>query len=319
MELRNVAVFGGSGKVGQRVCRLVAERELGLRVLVHRMPIEKYDAYTVYGSVTDPEAVGEVVDGADAVVYLATAKEDPESFFDVSLRGMFTVLEACRNANIKQLIIFSGDAAQGIWFYPHAYPINENHPKMAYPGYYAFSKVMEETMTEQYGIQYGLPATILRSSWIFEKDDLLSHFSLLDNVDPAEPGHGFGAVSDEIMALVEAGEERAAVQVDGNGIPYFRHIAHIDDVMQAFGRMLGNESAIGQDFNIAGPAPFEYRVAGEYLAAKLDMPTIDVACPDYHSFAIDINKARCMLGYAPENDIFTMADRAIDWCRAAEG
>ena len=58
---------------------------------------------------------------------------------------------------------------------------------------------MEEVMTQQYSYQYAVPFSILRSSWIFERDDLLTHFSLLKNVDPAEPGHGFGQVPDDVM------------------------------------------------------------------------------------------------------------------------
>lgn len=314
MDVRSVAIFGGSGKLGQRIIDLVHERGVIARVLVHRMPIEKVeDAYTVYGSITDPEAVGMVVEHADVVVSLATMKEDPETFFDVSIRGTFNVLEACRNAAVKQMILFSGDAAQGIWFYPQPWPINEGHALTAYPGYYAFSKVIEETMASQYAIQYDLPITILRSSWVFQNDDLLSHFSLLDNVNPAEPGHGFGRVADDIMQLVEQGQERVAVQVDDNGDPYHRHIVHIDDVMQAFGLMLGNPTALYEDFNIASPAAFEYRVAGDYLSQKTGTPTIEIPCPGYHSFEIDTTKAKSMLGYRPRNDIFTMIDRALQW------
>jgi len=311
MNLKTVAVFGGSGKIGRRVIQLLQGRGLNVRALIHRTPIELEDLYTVYGSITDLEAVGQVVEHADAVVHMATMKEDPDTFFDVSIRGTFTVLEACRGTDIQQLILFSGDAAQGIWFYPQPIPINENHAKAAYPGYYAFSKVIEETMAEQYAIQYGVPITILRSSWIFEKDDLLNHFSLLENVNPAEPGHGFGEVADDVMALVKAGEERIAMQIDADGTPYHRHIVHLDDVMQAFGKMLGNPSAAGEDFNIAAPAAFEYRVACEYLSEKLGIPVIEIACPGYHSFEIDISKARSVLGYAPENDIFKMIDRAV--------
>ncbi|MEA3247624.1 MAG: hypothetical protein U9Q74_15835, partial [Gemmatimonadota bacterium] len=128
-----------------------------------------------------------------------------------------------------------------------------------------------------------------------------------------EPGHGFGEVDDEIMALVEAGEERVAVQVDESGWPYHRHIVHIDDVVRAFGRILGNPSAIGESFNIAGPAPFDYRAAANYLSERIGVPTVDVACPGYHSFEIDINKARSMLGWEPENDIYRMIDRALQY------
>ena len=311
MDLETVAVFGGSGKVGRRIIDILLDKGLAVRALVHRTPITTPGVESISGSITEPEAVAEVVRGADAVVHLATMKEDPDTFFDVSIRGTFNVLEACRNEQVRQLILFSGDAIQGIWFYPQPIPINETHPKTAYPGYYAFSKVIEEVMAEQYAIQYGVPVSILRSSWIFEQDDLLGHFSLLENVNPAEPGHGFGDVGDEVMALVEAGREHIALQVNADGEYYYRHIVHIDDVMQAFEKMLGNPTALGEDFNIASPAPFEYSVAGAYLAQKLSLPTIDIPCPNYHSFAIDISKARSVLGYAPQNDIFTMIDRAI--------
>ncbi|MGD9494862.1 MAG: NAD-dependent epimerase/dehydratase family protein [Armatimonadota bacterium] len=313
MSIRTVAVFGASGKIGRHVVPLMLQRGLTVRALVHRTPVGIAQVQSIPGSITDPEACREVVRGADAVVQLATTKEDPASFFDVSVRGTLNALEACRGAHIEQFILLGGDAAFGIWFYPQPVPIDENHRLMAYPGYYAFTKVMEEVMVEQYSIQYGIPFTILRSSWVFERDDLLNHFSLLENVNPAEPGHGFGQVDPEIMALVEAGEEHIAVQVDESGWPYHRHIVHIDDVVQAFGRILGNPTALGQSFNIAGPAPFDYRVAADYLSERTGVPTIDIVCPGYHSFEIDINKARCMLGYEPQNDIFRMIDRALDY------
>jgi nucleoside-diphosphate-sugar epimerase len=166
-------------------------------------------------------------------------------------------------------------------------------------------------MAQQYAIQYGVPVTVLRSSWVFEGADLLRHFSLLQNVNPAEKGHGFGEISDEILALVRSKQERIPILTDAKGVPFRRHIVHIDDVMQAFDRMLDNPSAIGQSFNIAGPSPFEYRVAAEYLSGKLHIPTVELRCPNYHPFEINITRARTVLGYAPENDFFRMADRAI--------
>jgi len=312
MNVTTVAVFGGSGKIGRRVLRVLERRGLAIRALVHHSPIEAKNLTVVRGSVTDPDAVAQVVKGADAVVQLATAKEDPETFFDVSLRGTFHILEACRREPIRQLILLGGDAAFGIWFYPQPIPIDENHPRVAYPGYYAFSKVIEEVMAEQYAAQYGLPYSILRSSWVFEGDDLLHHFSLLENVDPAEKGHGFGDVGEQVLLLVKAGQERIPILADRDGVPFRRHIVHIDDVMQAFDRMLGNPSALGQSFNIAAPAPFDYRVAAEYLSGKLGIPTVEIRCPAYHSFEINITRARTVLGYAPENDFFRMADRAIE-------
>jgi UDP-glucose 4-epimerase len=309
--MNTVAIFGASGKLGRHTLPLLAKHGLAVRALVHRTPVSGDNVTSISGSITDARAVAETVRSADVVLQLATTKENPETFFDVSLRGTFHVLEACRQHGVKQFLLLGGDAALGIWFYPQPIPLDENHPLTAYPGHYAFSKVMEEVMAQQYAIQYGVPVTVLRSSWVFERDDLLNHFSLLQNVDPAEPGHGFGEIGEEVLALVRAKQERIPILLDAAGAPLRRHIVHVDDVMQALDRMLGNASALGQTFNIAAPAPFDYRVAAEYLSQKLGVPTVEIRCPNYHPFEINITRARTVLGYAPENDFFRMADRAI--------
>lgn len=309
--MQTVAIFGAGGKLGRHALPVLARRGASVRALVHRTPVEGPGVVSISGSITDAAAVDETVRGADIAVQLATTKEDANTFFDVSLRGTFHVLEACKRHSVKQFLLIGGDAALGIWFFPQPIPIDENHPLTAYPGYYAFSKAMEEAMAGQYAVQYGLPVTVLRSSWVFEGDDLLNHFSLLRNVNPAEPGHGFGPVSEEVLSLVRAGKERVPVLTGAGGVPLRRHIVHVDDVMQAFARMLGNPAALGQTFNIAGPSPFDYRVAAEYLSDKLGLPTVEIPCPQYHPFEINITRARTVLGYAPENDFFQMADRAI--------
>jgi len=311
MQLKTVAVFGGSGKIGRHVLAVLARRGLRVRALVHRKPLPG-EVEAVAGSVTDVAAVQQVVAGADAVVQLATTKEDKDTFFDVSLRGTFNLLEACRQERVKQFLLFGGDAAMGIWFYPQPIPIDENHPRQAYPGYYAFSKVIEEAMAEQYAVQYGVPVTVLRSSWVFQGADLLNHFSLLKTVNPAEKSHRFGIISDEVLALVQARQERIPVLTDGRGVPLYRHIVHVDDVAQAFDKMLGNPAALGHTFNIAASAAFNYRVAGDYLSKKMGVPTVEIPCPKCHPFEINITKARSMLGYQPENDFFRMADRALE-------
>jgi nucleoside-diphosphate-sugar epimerase len=315
VTIKSVAVFGGSGKVGRRVIPFLLERGIGVRALVHHTPIEGEGVECVRGSITNADIAAQVVEGTDAVVQLATTKEDPDTFFDVSVRGTLNILEACRFRGTQQFILLGGDAVFGIWFYPQPIPIDENHPLMAYPGYYAFTKVLEEVMTQQYGYQYSVPFSILRSSWIFERDDLLNHFSLLKNVDPAEPGHGFGEQPEETMALVRAGEERIPILTNEAGVPYNRHIVHIDDVLQAFGRAIGNPAALGESFNVAAPSAFNYRPAAEYLSQKTGTPTVELICAGYHSFAINITKARSMLGYDPQYDFFRVADSALEHAR----
>ena len=130
-------------------------------------------------------------------------------------------------------------------------------------------------------------------------------------MNPAEPGHGFGDLTDEIIELVRTRQERIPVLANATGVPLRRHIVHVDDVMQAFDRAIDNPAALGQTFNIAAPAPFDDGVAGSYLSRQLGIPTVRLRCPSYQSFEINITRARSVLGYAPENDFFRMADRAI--------
>lgn len=314
--MKRAAVFGGSGKLGRRVIAVLEKCDFAIRALVHRTPLSGRNLESVSGDIADPRVVESVARDADVVVQMASAKEDPATFFDVSIRGTFNVLEACRNQRVRQFILFGGDAALGIWFYPHSTPLAEDHPRAAYPGNYAFSKVMEEVMTEQYAKQYSVPYTVLRSSWVFDEDDVLKHFSLLHNVKSSEAGHGFGEIDESVLSMVRAQLERVPLLRDRKGVPLRRHVVHIDDVMQAFALMLEQPAALNQTFNIAGPAAFDYREAAEYISHHLGVPMLDLHCPHFHSFEINTQRARTVLGYAPENDIYHMIDRAIEFRRS---
>lgn len=311
MSIGTLAVFGGSGKLGQALIRHFQDKGMAIRAMVHRTPLAVESVESMPGDVRSLADVKRVCEGADGILCLATMKEDADSFFDVSLKGTFNILEAARDLPVKQLILAGGDAACGIWFYPHPEPIDENHPLMAYPGYYAFSKVMEEVMFGQYHIQYGLPTSILRMSWIFEKTDILNHLSLR-NLNPAEKGHGWDEyLTDELREVIAQGGNRVPILVNGEGQPYTRHIVHLDDVVQAFDLALGNPAAVGETFNIAAPKAFRYDEAAAYLAPKVGLETCTITASGYHSFEISIEKARRVLGYAPQYDIFGIIDRAL--------
>jgi UDP-glucose 4-epimerase len=313
MNIRNIAVFGGSGKLGQALIKHFLAKGLSIRAMVHRTPLDLPGVASIPGDVRNLPEVQAVCAGADAVLCLATMKEDPDTFFDVSLKGTFNILEACRDTSVKQLILAGGDAACGIWFYPHREPIDECHPLMAYPGYYAFSKVMEEVMFSQYHIQYGLPTCTLRMSWIFEQADILNHLSLR-NLNPAEKGHGWDDyLTDELREVIAQGGNRVPILLNGEGLPYARHIVHLDDVVQAFDLALGNPAALGETFNIAAPRAFRYDEAAAYLAPKVGLETCTITAAGYHSFEINVSKARRVLGYAPQYDIFGIIDKALEW------
>ena len=117
------------------------------------------------------------------VVHLATCKETPDIVIDVTVKGLFWLLEAFRTSPAaKQFILIGGDAGIGHFFYAREAPVTETTPHAAYPGCYALSKVLEEVVVEQFGIQYGIDWCCLRAPWIMEKDDFKYSLSFGDDV-----------------------------------------------------------------------------------------------------------------------------------------
>lgn len=317
ITIKRVLVTGASGKVGRSLMPVLLEQGYEVRAVQHHSPVECEGVEVVQGSVSDLEFVKTAVKGMDAICHLATTKEDPDSFIDVSVRGTFNLLDAARKAEVKQFILAGGDAALGIFFYPNPEPLSERSPLRAYPGYYAFSKVLEEEMCNQYGIQYKLPVTILRFSWIFDEDDILAYMTLKP---PHFGGPGWAGLArtDEQQAYFTSGKDGVGCLMHTDGSPFVRHIVSIKDVVGAFGAALGNEAAIGETFNIACPRPFRYDELSAYIGQELDLPVVEFTFDGAYDFSIDVNKAGEVLGYAPQHTAEQIVDDAIAF-RGAEG
>ena len=311
MRIERVLVTGASGKIGRSLLPALVGAGYGVRAVEFQTPVACEGVEVVKGSVSEGDFVASALEGVDAVIHLATSKEDPDGFLDVSVRGTFNLLDASRTCgHIEQFILAGGDAAVGIFFYEHPYPIDETAPLAAYPGYYAFSKVIEETMCNQYAIQYDLPVTILRFSWIHDEDDILAYMTLADPNFGGPPWEKI-ATTDEQKAYFEKGLDGVGCLMHGDGTPYKRHIVGIKDAVASFLLALGNERAAGETFNIAAPSAFSYDVLSGTIAKKLGLPAVAFTLDGFHDFEIDITKARSVLGYRAEWDVFRIVDDAI--------
>ncbi|GAG50663.1 unnamed protein product, partial [marine sediment metagenome] len=230
-------------------------------------------------TLAEPTLADRAVQDMDAVIHLANVKENRELFMDVNVKGTFHLLDASmRCGHIKQFIQAGSDARAGIYYYPQPIPITENHPHSGYPGYYPLSKVLEETMCEQYVIQYKTPVTILRFSWVHDEDDILAHVTL------REPGFGVPvwrelAVTAEQKGYFENDVDAVACMVHPAGTPCIRQIVGIKDVVQSIMLAINNPVTIGQAFNISGPAPFSYAVLADYVSKRLDLPVVEFENP----------------------------------------
>jgi nucleoside-diphosphate-sugar epimerase len=318
-EERLILVTGATGKVGQafigRVLSSPDERlaTTTVRALCHNRPLEpgpRLEALT--GSIDDRHTVEHAVAGATHVLQLATTKETPETIFDVAIKGLFWLLEACRvSPTFRRLVLVGGDAAVGHFVYPHPIPVTETQSLTAYPGCYALSKVLEEVMLEQYGIQYDLDFCCLRAPWIMEKDDFRYQLSFGDDV--------FGAPRWRDLVGAEQADRYVAegvvpVMLDQDGRPVKRNFVHVDDLVDAITAALDEPAARRQTFNVCMDEPVDYGVLGAYLAESRGLRTVGVRTP-YHSTWLDNTKAKLVLGWRPRYDLKRLVDEAWSYER----
>jgi len=318
LGVKKVLVTGASGKIGRSLIPALLGAGYSVRATQNRTPVECEGVEVVTGSVSDWEFVRSAVaggGGVDAVCHLATTKED-RNFIEVSVRGTFNLLDAAKEAGgVKQFILAGGDAALGIFFYENPEPLTEESPLRAYPGYYAFSKVLEEVMTGQYAIQYGLGVTVMRCSWIMEGDDLLSHMTL------APPDFGGPAwkelvITPEQRAFFDEGRDGAGVLRHPDGSAYVRHVVAIEDVVGSMMAALDSPAAVGETFNVAAPEAFRYDALAGYISSRLDVPAVDFECDAGRDFRIDVSKIGRVLGREPQWTAERMIDAGIEFRRS---
>jgi UDP-glucose 4-epimerase len=316
-NVKRVLVTGASGKLGGPLSEALVREGYEVTGLRHRAPIEVEGVREVQVDLADAGAVESLVAQSDAVIHLATCKEDRQGVIDLSARGTFNLLDAAmRTKALKRFLLASGDAVMGIYFNPQPVPIREDMPMVAYPGYYPLSKVIEETMCQQFFHQAGVPTVCLRMSWIHCEDDVLSHLTVA--------GEPFGVpvwaelMDDAQRARYAAGRDAAVALRHPDGKPMLRHIVALEDCVQAFLLALTRKGIEGQTFNIAMAEPFDYVATAAYVADRLGIDVIELVDPVGQDFSIDVSKARYVLGYRPQYDIRALVDKAIEFRKSGQ-
>ena len=315
-----VLVTGATGKVGSTaIARILADSRFAgarVRALCHNRTIQENDRIEVVkGSIADREIAERAIAGVTHVVHLATCKETPEIVIDVTVKGLFWLLEAFRaSPTAKQFILIGGDAGIGHFFYRRDEPVTESVPHAAYPGCYALSKVLEEVVLEQFGIQYGLNWTTLRAPWIMEKDDFKYSLSFGDDV------FGGPVWKDLVPAADAAGYAKdgtVPLLRDADGRPLRRNFVHVDDLVEAILAAIDNPRASRQLFNIAMDRPVDYGEVAAHLRRTRGLASVDVPSA-YHSTWMDNSKARDRLDWQPRYDLVRLIDAAYDYRRAPD-
>ncbi len=142
VHTQRILVTGATGKVGQTfIRRLFGDPRFDtftVRALCHNRVLDARDRLDIVrGTLQDRATVERAMQDVTHVLHLATTKETPDSWIDVSIKGEFWLLENCReNPAFEQFILLGGDNSVGHFVYPKALPVTEEHKHTPYPGVY---------------------------------------------------------------------------------------------------------------------------------------------------------------------------------------
>jgi nucleoside-diphosphate-sugar epimerase len=273
--MKKLVVTGGSGRAGHVIVKDLLDHGydvVNVDVNSHPEPLCPFRKCDV----TDYGQVFAALHGFDALVHLAAdPRPDYEHFtgaqrFHNNTRGTYNAFNAATALGMERIVWASSETIHGFPFdaiVPDYVPIDEAHPPYPQSGY-ALSKLLGETMAEQFSRRFGIPIIGLRFSNIvypdtyqrcpeFWADDSLRKFNLWGYVDGR-------------------------------------------DVAQSVRRSLEAQVTGAEVFIIAAEDTIMNRPSAELVQKYFPGTTIHEGLAQYGSL-ISIEKARKLLGYQPQH------------------
>ncbi|MER6947341.1 GDP-mannose 4,6-dehydratase [Nonomuraea sp. NPDC000554] len=240
---RTYLITGGSGFVGSHLSDALLARGDSV-VVLDNLSTGRLDNLRphpglrfVQGSVLDELMVDELVHQCDVVVHLAAAVgvklivEQPLRCLTTNIRGSEIVIEAAHRYRKKILITSTSE----IYGKNSSGPLREDADRiLGSPSVvrwaYSTAKAVDEILANAYHRERGLPTIVVR---------------LFNTVGPRQ-SPSYGMVIPRLVQQAVSGEP---LTVFGDGTQT-RCFAHVADVVDALLRLLDDEAAIGQTFNI---------------------------------------------------------------------
>jgi UDP-arabinose 4-epimerase len=323
-ENRTILVTGGAGYVGSHACKALAAAgyvpvcydnlDRGHREFVRWGPFEEGDVRdgTRLDAVLEQHRPGSVMHFA-ALAYVGESVQDPAAYFRVNVGGSLTLLDAMRRHGIDNLVFSSTCAVYGT---PAKVPITETESRIPINPY-GMSKLMVESILEQYSTAYGLRYVALR------------YF----NAAGADPDGEIGELHEpetHLIPLVLQAASGARDYVEIFGDDYdtpdgtcIRDYVHVADIADAHVRALpylaaGSTSATWNLGNSAGASVKEIiALAAGVTGRKIPTRPGPRRPGDPPCLIADASSIRSVLNWTPQySDLETIIRTAWAWERS---
>jgi dTDP-glucose 4,6-dehydratase len=311
--MARLLVTGGAGFIGSNFTQRAVNRghdvvvldkltyagnEENLRDLLDARKIE-----FVKGDVCDRGLVADLAKRSDAIVHFAAETHVDRSileageFVQTDVVGTFSVLEACRKADIGRLIHISTDEVYGE---AEREPCREDAPLMP-KSPYAASKVGADRLAFSYFSTYGLPVVISRCT---------NNYGPYQHPEKLIPLFVTNALEDKPLPVYGSGKNT-------------RDWIHVDDHCAALDLLLEAKGVEGEVFNIGASEEHSVNEIGTAILNTLGKPKTllkSVADRPGHvrRHAVETKKIRSKLGWKPSRSFTQGLMETVQWYREHE-
>jgi CDP-glucose 4,6-dehydratase len=317
VSTRTALVTGARGFVGAWLAKALLDAGARVVSLDKRRPDRPVSTLRLLGLESEVEDCdGDLNDGArlerllaehrvDTVFHLAAetivsaVQGSPARGFETNVRGTWTVLEACRRAEVPRVVVASSDKAYGAH---ERLPYREDFALRPTAPYEA-SKAAADLIARSYWPSYGLPVAVTRFANVYGGGDL--NFSRL--------------VPEAISAVLDG---RAPV-LRSDGSPE-RDFLYVEDAAAAYLAIvsgLDGDGVRGEAFNAGGG---EAHAVGDVVSLIIRLAGAR-AEPDIRGSGnpegeidrqwVDPAKLRERCGWSPSVGLEEGLERAIAWYR----
>jgi CDP-glucose 4,6-dehydratase len=301
---RNVFVTGATGLVGSHLVKRLVDEGADVVALVRdfvpNSQLFRNGYYNrirrVLGDVVDRDITERIVCEyeVDTVFHLAAqtqvyvANKSPYGTLNTNIMGSVSVLEACRNAGVRRVVVSSSDKAYGDAgrIYTEDMALNGIHP-------YEVSKSCEDMIGRSYGKSFDMSIAVARCGNIYGAGDL--NFSRL--------------IPKTIRNIIRG--KNPEIYGDGGMV---RDYLYIDDCVDAY--MLLGESGNAGAYNFSGEEPVSVK---EIVSKICNIMGVEFSADflgtrnEIDSQWLDITKAKTELGFLPKYKLADGLVKTIDW------
>ncbi len=318
-------VTGGAGFIGSHISEALLGRGHDVVVVdnlfsgkpenleeVRRVAADGAELRFVEADILERSAVLDAVRGAAAVFHQAAIASVPRSFaapaatLRANVEGTAQVLEACRDAGVRRVVMASSSSVYGD---TPTLPKHEAMPmKPLSP--YALSKLVDEHLLGIWAREYGLETVGLRYFNIFGPRQ--------------DPASDYAAVVPKFITRMLAGE-RPLIFGDGR---QSRDFTYIDNAVAANLKAAGVDGdgsfkaggtamnvGIGERYSLLDLVGALNDIMGTSLQPQFGPPRTG----DVRESMAAIDRARELIGYEPSVDFRTGLEHTVAWFAARAG